>query len=470
MIDEILVSVAPGETRIACLADGRAVEFQRFLHGRPTTLGNVYLGRVTRVVPGLGAAFVEFGHSKAGFLTLPTEAAAAKALHEGARVLIQVTREAERGKGAQVSTTIRIPGRLLVFAPEGGGIHIARRIGGEAESERLSALIAAASRSGEGWIARTNAAGASATDIAREAETLRALWANVTAAAAQATPPAVIHSEPPPVVRVLRDKAGVGVKRIAVDDHNAYVAAMEFLGAFIPELQSVLKRHAGPVPLFEQNGIEEEFESIGKRRVGLPSGGSLVIEGTEALWAIDVNTGRNVSGSSADATILATNMEAASEVARQIRLRDMAGLLVIDFVHMDHEENRRRILQSLTAALADDPSPVRIAGFSELGLVELSRKRTKASIADAFDVLCPACEGSGIIAAPIATALAALRAAQAERATAAARIQIRVSPKIADAFATPEGRVGKEELASRLGKPVDIIPDSTLAPDRFKLD
>lgn len=470
MIDDILVSVAPGETRIACLADGRAVEFQRFLHGRPTTLGNVYLGRVTRIVPGLGAAFVEFGDSKAGFLSLPTEVAAAKALHEGARVVVQVTREAERGKGAQLSTTIRLPGRLLVFAPEGGGIHIARRIGSEAEIERLSAVIAAASRSGEGWIARTNAAGASAADVAREAETLRTLWTDVTKTAAQATPSAVIYSEPPPVVRVLRDKAGPGLKRIVVDDHDAYVAAMAFLGAYVPELQSVLRRHSGPVPLFEQDGIEEEFEAIGKRRVGLPSGGSLVIEGTEALWAIDVNTGRNVSGGSADATILATNIEAADEIARQIRLRDLAGLLVIDFVHMDREENQRRVLQCLTAALADDPSPIRIAGFSELGLVELSRRRTRPAIAGTFDMLCPTCEGSGSVAAPIATALATLRAACAQRASGAARIEISVSPRVAEAFATVEGRVGKDELAARLGKPVDIITDSTLAPDRFKLN
>ena len=470
MIEDILVSVSPGETRIACLANGRAVEFQRFLHGRPTRLGNVYLGRITRVVPGLGAAFVEFGDSKAGFLSLPTEMLGGKALHEGARVVVQVTREAERGKGAQLSMTIRIPGRLLVFAPEGGGIHVARRIGNEAESERLGATIEGLSRPGEGWIARTNAAGASAAELTREAEALRALWAEVTTAAAQATPPAVVHCEPPAVARVLRDKAGPGLKRIVVDDQAAYGAAGAFLGTYMPELQSILFRHASPAPLFEQEGIEEEFESIGKRRVTLASGGSLVIEGTEALWAIDVNTGRNISGSSADATILATNMEAAIEVARQIRLRDLAGLLVIDFVHMDHEENCRKVLLCLTDALADDPSPVRIAGFSELGLVELSRRRTKPAVADAFDVLCPACEGSGIIAAPIVTALAALRAVHAGRGSSAARIQIRVSPKVADAFATPEGRVGREELASRLGKPVDIITDSTLAPDRFKLD
>jgi Rne/Rng family ribonuclease len=292
VIDGILVSVAPGETRIACLADGRAVEFQRFLHGRPTTLGSVYLGRVTRVVTGLGAAFVEFGDSKAGFLPLPNDPVAAKALHEGARVLVQVTREAERGKGAQLSTAIRIPGRLLVFAPEGGGIHIARRIGGAAESERLSALIAAASRPGEGWIARTNAAGAGAAEVGREAEALRALWADIAKAAAQATPPALIHNEPSPIVRVLRDKAGPELKRIVVDDHDGYVAAMRndgysarYIGSLVADFHRTLLK--GGVFLYPPN----KHKAGGKLRL-LYEANPLAFIAEQAGGAASSGTGR----------------------------------------------------------------------------------------------------------------------------------------------------------------------------------
>lgn len=470
MIEDILVSVSPGETRVACLDGGRAVELHRFLHGRPTIAGNVYLGRITRMVPGLGAAFVEIGAAKAGFLPLPSEADPRQAIHEGARVVVQVTREPERDKGAQLSMTVRIPGRLLVFAPRGDGVHVARRIGEEAEGERLRAAISAFAQAGEGWIARTNAVGAGGDELAREVETLRDLWAGIAVAAARAAPPALVHREPTPIVRVLRDKAGRSLRRLIVDDRRAYGAAETFLRLYLPSAQAALTYEEGPMPLFEREGIEAEFEAIQHRRVPLPSGGSLIIERTEALWAIDVNTGRNISGASANATILATNMEAALEIARQIRLRDLAGLLVLDFVHMEHDASRQHVLDRLKAALTDDPSPVRLSGFSELGLVEISRRRTKPSLADEFSALCPACEGGGTIPAPIVTALAASRAALSEARTRSMTVvRIVAAPAVADSFTTPEGIAAREELSAQLGRPVDIIADSTLAPDRFKL-
>lgn len=470
MIEEILVSVSPGETRVACLEQGRAVELHRFLHGRATVIGNVCLGRITRIVPGLGAAFVEIGSAKAGFLPLPADGASRKAMHEGARVIVQVTREPERDKGAQLSTSIRIPGRLLVFAPDGDGVHVARRIGEEAESDRLSAAISGFARAGEGWIARTNAVGASADQLEREAESLRDIWREAAAEAARATPPAVIHREPPPVGRILRDKAGASLRRIVIDDSEAGAAAETFLRRYLPDALPALSRHPGPMPLFELEGVEAEFESMLHRRVPLRSGGTLVIERTEALWSVDVNTGRNISGPSAEETILATNMEAAVEVARQIRLRDLAGLLVLDFVHMDHAGSREQVLACLKAALAGDPSPVRLTGFSELGLVEISRRRTKPSVADEFSALCPACDGSGMIPAPIVTALAALRAVFAEgTAPSAGPVRLAVAPIVANAFRTPEGAAGREELTMRLGRAIDIIPDSTLAPERFRV-
>jgi ribonuclease G len=470
VIEDILVSVSPGETRVACLDRGRAVELHRFLHGRPTISGNVYLGRITRMVPGLGAAFVEIGAAKAGFLPLPSEADSRQAIHEGARVVVQVTREPERDKGAQLSTTVRIPGRLLVFAPRGDGVHVARRIGEETEGERLRAAISAFARPGEGWIARTNAVGAGSDELAQEAGTLRELWAGIAVAAAGEAEYVLVHVAPPPIVRVLRDKAGYSLRRLVVDDRRAYAAAEAFLRLYLPSAQAALAYEEGPMPLFEREGVEAEFEAIQHRRVPLPSGGSLIIERTEALWAIDVNTGRNISGSSASATILATNMEAAREIARQIRLRDLAGLLVLDFVHMEHEASRQQVLECLKAALAEDSSPVRLSGFSELGLVEISRRRTKPSLADEFSALCPACEGGGTIPAPIVTALAALRAALSQaRARGMAVVRIVAAPAVAESFTTPEGTAAREELSAQLGRPVDIIADSTLAPDRFKL-
>lgn len=470
MIEEILVSVSPGETRIACLEHGRAIELHRFLHGRSTGVGNVYLGRITRIASGIGAAFVDIGDARAGFLPLPTNTDEAKALHEGARIIVQVTREPERGKGAQLSAAVRIPGRFLVFAPGGEGINVARRIGAESESERLRAAIASFTKTNEGWIARTNAVGASVERLSREATVLRDLWQKVTASTGQEIPPRLIHHEPAPVVRILRDKAGSGLQRIVVDDGDAFAAARAFVAAYMPEAGDTLVRQAGSPSLFEQEGIEAEFEAIHNRRVPLPTGGSLIIEHTEALWAIDVNTGRHVSGHSPAATILATNLEAASEAARQVRLRDLAGLIVIDFVHMEQKTDRDRVLDQLASAMADDPSFPRLAGFSELGLVEVSRRRTRPAMIDELDMVCSTCEGRGMMAAPIVTALTALRAAAAEPGHAGAEpVRIHVPPQVVAAFDTPEGAAGKEELTARLGRPVEIIPDSTIAQDRFKL-
>lgn len=469
MIEDILVSVSPGQTRIACLEHGRAVELHRFLHGRMASVGNIYLGRITRIASGIGAAFVDIGDSRAGFLPLPSHGHHHKELHEGARVIVQVTREAEHSKGAQLSTLAKIPGRFLVFAPEGEGINAARRIDSETESERLIAAISTFTSEHEGWIARTNAAGADVEALVREAETLRSLWSEIVAAAGREKPPAVLHREPPPIARVLRDKAGKDLRRIVVDDGNAFAAAKAFIDTYIPEARNKLTRHTDPVPLFDQENIEVEFDALHLHRVSLKSGGSLVIDHTEALWAIDVNTGRNVSGHSPDATILSTNIEAADEIARQIRLRDLGGLIVIDFVHMEHKADQDRVAEALQAAMTDDPSPFRFAGFSELGLAEISRRRTKPSMADEFDVLCPTCHGSGLMMAPIVTALAALRAAEEAARAGHEAIRIHVPPQVAAAFDAPEGKAGKQELTERLGRTVEIIPDSTMSAAHFKL-
>jgi ribonuclease G len=469
VIEEILVSVSPGETRIACLEHGRAIELHRFLHGRSTTIGNIYLGRITRVVPGMGAAFVEIGAAKAGFLPLPGDSAARAELHEGARVLVQVLREPERGKGAQVSTTIRLPGHLLVYMPTGDGPHVSRRIGDEAETTRLAEMIRGIMQPGEGWIARTNAAGATADEFAREAATLRSLWTEIKARVMRVSPPTVVYAEPSPVVRILRDKASPTLRRIAVDAAEAHADAAAFLRTYRPELAGGLVSHRNGVPLFELDGVEAEFEAVRQRRIALPSGGTLAIERTEALWAIDVNTARNVSGASAQVTILATNLEAAAEIARQIRLRDLGGLIIVDFVHMDDDPaGRDAVLDTLRRAMIDDPSPARMAGVSELGLIEMSRRRVRPAMDEDFLAVCQTCDGTGSVHVPLMTALAAFR--EAARSAPRAPIRIAVSPSVAAAMDSPEAAAGRDELARRVGQPVDIVVDSTLAADRFRVE
>lgn len=486
MIDEILLSVAPGETRTALLSGGRLVEYMLDRAGDADITGNIYLGRVQKLMPGIDAAFVDIGLGRAGFLTFedmgggePGEArrgrvAIAERVHEGEAILVQVGKAAVADKGPRLTTRLGLPGRYLVFTPERDRIALSRRIADAEERARLAELVEAVAEDGEGFVLRTLAAGAEAAELAADARFLRALWREVREAAAAAVPPFCAYREPQPVERVLRDYGDAALRRIRIDDRAAFAAARDYCARFLPHLRDRLELYAGDgegTPLFRDADIEQAIAETLLPRVTMPSGAGIVIERVEALTAIDVNTGGSV-GNGLDDTILATNLEAAAEVARQIRLRNIAGLIVVDFIRMERPTDADKVVAALRAAVAGDPMAVEVGEMSPMGLVELTRKRGRPSLADMLTERCASCGGEGRVTAAVTVALEALRALRAEgRRTPGAALLLAAAPEVIDALEGPAAPA-REELEAELGRALalrrepeyhrehyDIVPD-----------
>lgn len=399
MIDEILCTVSSQATRTALLEEGGVVEILIEPAAATTLIGGVYLGRVTKVLAGMGAAFVEIGEERAGFLPLPKDdsasARSAPVIHEGAAVLVQVVKDAQGGKGAELALDIALPGRQLVYAPHQEGVVFSRRLTDEAEKQRLAAALATFAQPGEGFILRTAAQAASVEDLARDAVWLRSVWADIEASSAKAKPPRCLWRDLSPLARVLRDRGHDGIKRVLTDDPAARQAAQDYCRRFMPHVTERIELDRGEIGLFERFAVDEEIAAALQPRVPLPSGGFLLVEPTQALTAIDVNTGRHVGQSSPAQTMLGTNLEAAVEVARQVRLRNLSGLIVVDFVHMQSNAHQGQVLETLRAAFADDPLFVRIGGFTELGLLEIARRRSRPPLYEVLTLACASCDGLG---------------------------------------------------------------------------
>lgn len=399
MIDEILCTVSAQATRTALLQDGGVVEIMIEPAAAATLIGNVYLGRVTKVLAGMGACFVEIGEERAGFLPLPKGESAsdkpAPVIHDGAALLVQVVKDAQGGKGAELTLDIALPGRQLVYAPRQAGVVFSRRLTDEAEKQRLAAALASFAQPGEGFILRTAAQGATLEDMARDAVWLRAAWADIESSLGKAKPPRCLWRDLSPLARVLRDRGHDGLTRVLTDDPAAQQAAQDYCRRFMPGLADRIKGDTGDIPLFERFAVDEAIAAALQPRVPLPSGGFLLIEPTQALTAIDVNTGRHVGQNSPAQTMLGTNLEAAAEVARQVRLRNLSGLIVVDFVHMHSSDHQARVLDALRQAFTDDPLFVRIGGFTELGLLEIARRRTRPPLYETLTLPCASCDGLG---------------------------------------------------------------------------
>lgn len=398
MIDEIFCTVSSQATRTVLRQAGRVVECLIEPTAAASSIGNVYLSRIGKTLKGIGACFVEIGQERAGFLPLPDSggaAANAPAIHEGAAVLVQVVKDPQGGKGAELTLDLSLPGRLLVYAPRQDGVVFSRRLTDEAERERLAGALAAVARPGEGFILRTAAVGATGEDLARDVAWLRAAWADLQSRAPKAKPPSLLWRDLTPLARVLRDRGHLGIRRVITDDRAALSAAQDYCRRFMPELADRIELAGAEGPLFERFAIDEAIAEALLARVPLPGGGFLSIEPTQALTAIDVNTGRHVgTGNQAD-TILGANLEAAVEVARQIRLRNLSGLIVVDFVHMNSDSHEDRVLEALGAAMAEDPMFLRIGGFTALGLLEIARRRGRPPLHEILTAPCATCDGAG---------------------------------------------------------------------------
>ncbi|HEV3182102.1 MAG TPA: ribonuclease G [Steroidobacteraceae bacterium] len=418
---EILVNVAPRETRAAILESGVVQELHVERTSRRGLVSNLYKGRVSRVLPGMQAAFVEIGLERTAFLhaadiahsastdTLVNSAPASlppvedirRLVNSGDDILVQVIKDPIGSKGARLTTFIALPSRYLVYMPRGDGVGVSARIDDEPERTRLKTVLteltAAGLAGGGGYIVRTAAQGASPENLREDMTYLAKLWEHVRTRAAEVPPGSVVHEDLPLTLRVLRDELARGVSRVLVDSPREYGRMREFAAAFMPQGAPGIELYAGPRPIFDLNGVEEEIAKALDRKVPLKSGGHLVIDQTEAMTTIDVNTGAYVGHRNLEETIFRTNLEAAVSIARQLRLRNLGGIIIIDFIDMRDEPHRRAVLSALERALAGDRAQTHIVSLSPLGLVEMTRKRTRESLEHLLCKPCPSCEGRGFI-------------------------------------------------------------------------
>ena len=441
---DLLIEVSPGETRAALVdGSGRLAEFMVERMGRESLVGAVVLGRVLRVEKGLDAAFVEIGAARPGFLRRAPD------VHEGAAVLVQVTRDAAGDKGAGLAWRPTMIGRYLAITPGRDGVNWSRGIRGGRERARLEETIEAFAREDEGLAVRAHALEADGDMLAAEADRLRTRWRDIEVAAAAAKPPATLLSAPGLIETLLRDRAG---GEVVLDDRAALAKAETLVGEAMPDLDGCLEFHAGPVPLFAAAGIEEQLDAALARTVDLPAGGRLTFDRTEALTAVDVDAGSAGGRKSAAAAGLAVNLEAAAEAARQITLRNIGGLIVIDFISMRDKGNRRKVVEAVRRAFRGVAVATDVLGMTAAGLVEITRRRAGPSLGETM----LRSEDPAPNLDPEAAACAALRAAL--RQTGAGRPVLEASPRVIGAL---EGVLAPAlaETNRRLGQALELRSD-----------
>jgi len=488
---EILVNVAPRETRAAILESGVVQELHIERASRRGLVSNLYKGRVSRVLPGMQAAFVEIGLERTAFLhaadiaqsastdTLVNSAPASlppvedirRLVNCGDDILVQVIKDPIGTKGARLTTFIALPSRYLVYMPRGEGVGVSARIEDEPERARLKTLLtelAAADPAGAGgYIVRTAAQGASAESLREDMTYLAKLWEHVRTRAAEVTAGSVVHEDLPLTLRVLRDELARGVQRVLVDSAREYERMREFAAAYMPQGAPGIELYAGPRPIFDLNGIEEEIAKALDRKVPLKSGGHLVIDQTEAMTTIDVNTGAYVGHRNLEETIFRTNLEAAVSIARQLRLRNLGGIIIIDFIDMRDEPHRRAVLSALERALAGDRAQTHIVSLSPLGLVEMTRKRTRESLEHLLCKPCPSCEGRGFVRTPETVCNEIFREiVRQSRQFASRELLILAHQDVVDRLLDEESAT-LGELEAQVGRPIRLQVEALYGVDQY---
>lgn len=410
MNEEILINTAPQETRVAITLQGSIQELHIERSLSKGLTGNIYLGKVVRVLPGMQSAFIDIGLERAAFLHIadiweakqpdnpnhpltPIE----KVIFDGQSIMVQVTKDPMGTKGARLSTHISIAGRMLVYLPQDSHIGISQRIENEEERETLKAKVQgmlSAEDSG-GFIIRTMAEDASDHDLQMDIDYLHKIWSSIKTLKKQHRAPHLLYQDLSLAQRVLRDFVNENTSGILVDSAEEFTMLSAFAEQYTPSVLPKLMHYQGERPLFDLYGVEEEIEAALGRRVNLKSGGYLIIDQTEAMTTIDVNTGSFVNGHNFDDTIFKTNLEAAHAIARQLRLRNLGGIIILDFIDMDSDEHREAVLSELNKTLSLDRTKISVSQFSALGLVEMTRKRTRESLAHILCETCSVCQGRG---------------------------------------------------------------------------
>lgn len=488
---EILISATPQETRVAILEDSILVELMVDQAETERLVGDIYLGQVQAVLPGIQAAFVDIGTEKAAFLHVSDVARDDEdedddgpetdkrnrryppiqdLIQKGERVMVQATKEPIGTKGPRVTTHISLPGRFLVFMPGSTHVGVSRKIETREERSRLRAIARdVIPKDGVGVIIRTAGEELTREVFEREYNTLNETWEKVQRRSKSVKPPTLIHREAELTSGIIRDVFTEKVDALIIDSKEVHGEVRTYLGGVDPELLDRVHLYTDPVPLFDKYGIEDAIREAFQRRVDLPSGGYIIIEPTEALVSIDVNTGRYTGKKDPEKTILKTNVDAAKEVARQLRLRDVGGIIVCDFIDMESKGNQDRVLQELRTHLNRDRARTRAFQVSELGLVEMTRQRVRPSLFHSLTEPCEHCGGSGRVFRPDAVLRRVERAARRISVQQAEHeITVRVHPEVALYILEREPDfIRRMEKSLRLD--VDVRDDPLMRQDEFRL-
>ena len=423
MSTDLFLSVNPFETRVAMLENTRLVSYRAERHRTSSVVGNIYKGRVSRVLPGMQAAFVEIGMRRNAFLYVreaggilddytdiflaengeaeqldPMNSDISDLLQEGQEILVQVVKDPIGTKGARLTTHISLPGRFLVYLPNVNQVGVSRRITDPDERSRVKEIVETFDAPG-GWIVRTAGENQGTAELTADRDYLCSLWERVQGRADHARAPNLIHHELSPILRAVRDVFTPAISEVWIDDEESFQEVLDFLEQSDPSLVSRVNLFRQTTDLMSSFGIDRELEKALRPKVWLKSGGYLIINQTEALVTIDVNTGKFVGSQSLEETVFAVNLESTVEIVRQLRLRDLGGIIVIDFIDMEDLEHRQMVYDTLTSELATDPARTQILPMSDIGLVQLTRKRTRPSLERTLSRECPYCHGSGRIKA-----------------------------------------------------------------------
>lgn len=499
MSAELVINITREESRVALLEGGQVVELYIERKRGASLVGNIYKGKVLKILPGMQSAFVDIGLEKAAFLyvadimtemdeyysafldsetdnldlysradppekMLPIE----ELLQEGQEIPVQVSKDPIGTKGARVTSYITLPGRYLVLMPNVEHIGISRRIENEEMRSSLKAMAEEIKPKGFGLIVRTASEDATAEEMKKDLDFLILLWESIQKKKDRVSAPGILHNDLDLVFRSVRDFMGHDVERLIIDSHEEYERLKEFAGSYFPKLHELIELYDGREPIFDAFGIELDISRALGRRVWLKSGGYIVIDQTEAMTVIDVNTGKFVGKESLEDTILKTNLEAVKEIAYQIRLRNLGGIIIIDFIDMEKLENREKFFSAFTEVMKKDRAKSTIYNLSELGIIQMTRKRVRESLGRVLCEQCPYCEGKGFVKSPRTVAYEVFRKIRKINLPRGSTAMIKASPAVAELLSYDE-RYGVEDLESVYGISLIIKEDSLLHQENYEI-
>ena len=486
--EDILINWSPQETRVAVVESGAVQELHVERIVERGLVGNIYLGKVARVLPGMQSAFIDIGLERAAFLhvadvwhppalgetisqarnshpQIPIE----KQVFEGQALMVQVIKDPIGSKGARLSTQISLAGRFLVFLPQDNHVGVSQKIPLELREDLRSRLLEKIGDQGGGFILRTNGEDATDTELSEDIAYLRKTWARIKESSQRLPPESLLHLDLSLIQRVLRDLVSERTQTIRIDSHEQFDKLKAFGQEYMPGAVAKLQIYKGERPIFDLFGVDDEITRALGRRVDLKSGGYLIIDQTEALTTVDVNTGGFVGARNFEDTIFKTNLEAAQAIARQLRLRNLGGIIIVDFIDMATEAHQDQVLSEFRKLLARDRVKTMLGDFSQLGLLEMTRKRTRESLAHMLCEPCPSCEGKGIVKTPRSVAYDILREILREaRQFNPSEFRVVAAPKVIELLLDEEAQ-HLAALSEFIGKPISLQTESVLTQEQYDI-